>query len=221
MKILMIVSLLLLAGCAPDPFTRPPLPVLNNPNPGSICAEFAARLPARFTSDDTVVIDAPFGNEVAALGVLHVDRPAGTFELVGLNPLGVKFFDIAGDRSAATVRFALGPLMQHEDLLLAMAADIRRMYFDLVPGDDFQVDLQPTIVRYIKQKPEGRLVYEFGDEPAVLLEKRLDGFFGTVWRVRYYLYGKSPAAFPAGIVMDNNQFHYRIVVKNRDWEAGS
>jgi hypothetical protein len=221
MRLAMVISLLLLAGCAADPFTRPPLPVLNNADPKLIRADFAASLPGQFTSDDTVVIEAPFGNKLAALGVLRVDRAAGTFELVGLNPIGVKFFDIAGDRTTATVRYAIPPLMQHEDLLLSMATDIRRMYFDLVPGDDFEVYIQPTFVRYSQHTPDGKLVYEFGDTPTVLLEKRIDGFFGTVWRVRYYLYGPSArAAFPAGIVMDNNQFHYRIVVKNRDWEVG-
>jgi len=56
-------------------------------------------------------------------------------------------------------------------------------------------------------------------DPAVLLQKQLDGFFGPTWRVRYYDYrpGDGGRLFPHGIVMDNFQFHYRIIIKNRDW----
>jgi hypothetical protein len=55
----------------------------------------------------------------------------------------------------------------------------------------------------------------------VLLEKRLEGFWGTIWRVRYYRYApESGGLYPRGIVMDNERFHYRIIVKNRDVDFG-
>lgn len=219
-KCLAMLFLLIAAGCASDPFTRPPLPDLVNPDPKSIVEQFANSLPRQFTSEDNVVIQAPFGNQIAVLGVLKVDRDAGTFELIGLNPLGVKFFDIASNEHDSTIRFAIPPLLEHRDLLLSIAADIRLIYFNPTPESGLDVQIEPKIVRFSKNTSDGKLVYEFGDIPGVLLEKRMDALFGATWRVRYYQYAvQSGELFPHGIVMDNNRFHYRIIIKNSDWTS--
>jgi hypothetical protein len=208
----------ILMGCAAEPFTRPPLPRLKNPNPGAIRVQLAHSLPDRFTSDDTVIIQIPFHNDLAVLGVLRVDRPAGTFELVGLNQLGVKLFHVAGDSHGDMIRYAVPPLMEHKDLLMAIAEDIRRMFLDLVPTSAAETDTDSTTIEYSEETPQGKMVYEVGDSPPILLEKRLTGFFGTKWRVRYYRYHSfSSTLYPRGIVMDNGHYHYRIIVKNRDW----
>ena len=166
-----------------------------------------------------MIIQAPFHNNLAVLGVLRVNRVAGTFELVGLNHLGVKLFDLSGDRRGTTVRFAIPPLAKQQDVLVAIGEDIRRMYFDLVPGQGAEAQIERTDVKFTQKESGGRLVYLFGGQPGVLLEKRMIGFFGAVWRVRYYRYkSQETSLYPAGIVMDNNQFFYRIIVKNRDRE---
>ena len=215
MKLRYALLLLLIAGCAAEPFPAEKLPILANPDPNSMRDQFARSLPPRFISDDTVIVEAPFHEKLAILGVLKVDRAAGTFELVALNQLGLKLFHVAGDRTTSTIRFALPPLMEHKDLLLSLAGDIRRMYFDLVPDGDARSRVEPTDVQF----GEGNLVYVLGGEPPVLVEKRQDGFFGPVWRARYFQYApQSGGLYPHGIVMDNYQFHYRIVIRNRDWE---
>jgi hypothetical protein len=54
----------------------------------------------------------------------------------------------------------------------------------------------------------------------VLLEKRFAGWLGTIWRVRYFDYAISNGSlYPRGVVMDNAQYHYRIVIKNRQWQT--
>jgi hypothetical protein len=212
--------LILVAGCGSEPFQREPLPRLLNPDPRAIRDGFARQIPPRFTSDDTVIIQAPFHDDLAVLGVLRVDRAAGTFELVALNQIGVKLFHVAGDRTTATVRFAIPPLMAHEDLLLAVAQDIRRMYFDLISNAAAQTQISPTMVIFRESTSDGTVEKDFGGNPPVLLEKQLNGLFGPVWKVSYYEYREqSGGLYPRGIVMDNHQYHYRIIVKNRDWEA--
>jgi hypothetical protein len=212
-----LALILLTAGCAVEPFTREPLPVLKNPNPSVMRDSFAHTISKHFDSDDTVIIEAPFNHDLEVLGVLRVDRPAGTFELIGLNPLAVKFFDISSDRQGTTIRYAIAPLLAHREILLSIARDIRRMYFDLTPTENAKAEVEPTKVRFTEKTPDGTLVYEFGGDPPVPLEKRLDGFFGTIWRVRYFQYASTGSSlYPRGIVMDNSRFHYRIIVKNRD-----
>jgi hypothetical protein len=205
-------------GCAPAPFTRGPLPVLNNPDPQAMRDSFAHSIPRRFISDDTVLILAPF-HKLAVLGVVRVDRVAGTFDLVGLNQLGVQLFAVGGDRTNSFVHFAIPPLDQHRDLLLAIAGDVRRMYFDLLPSPVARIELVRTFVRFNQRNPDGTLIFEMGGSPSILLEKRQAGFFGTIWRVQYFDYIAAPGGlYPRGIVMDNSRYLYRIVVKNRDWQ---
>ena len=211
--------LLFLIGCAPEPFVRQPLPLLKNVNPIDMRDSFARTIPPRFISDDTVIIHAPF-HHLAVLGVLRVDRAAGTFELAGLNQLGVRIFEVGGDRSGNTVRFAIPPLDQQRQILLSIAADVRSMYFDLLPADGAKVDLRPTYIRFREPTGQGTSIYEFGGQPRVLLEKRFAGWLGTVWRVRYFEYAQRDGLlYPRGVVMDNAQYHYRIIVKNRQWQS--
>jgi Protein of unknown function (DUF3261) len=207
-----------IGGCAAEPFERPPLPILNDPNPAAMRTNFAHSLADKFTSDDTIVIDAPF-HKMTILGVLEVDRKARTFELVGLNPMGVELFHLSGDVGGTKIQSALPPLMEEKEILLSIGKDIRRMYFDLVPGEQSGTDVGSTIVRFTEKTSDGSMVYEMGGVPTVLLEKRLAGCFGATWRVRYYQYtAEDGGLYPRGIVMDNAHYHYRIIVKNRDWQ---
>jgi hypothetical protein len=212
-----LLLMLLTGGCAVEPFIREPLPALKDPNPSAMRDSFSHTVSNHFDSDDTIIIEAPFNHDLEVLGVLRVERPAGTFELIGLNPLAVKFFDLSSDRQGPTIRYAITPLLAHREILLSIAQDIRRMYFDLTPTENAKAEVEPTMVRFTEKTPDGTLLYEFGGDPPVLLGKRLDGFFGTIWRVRYFQYASAGTSlYPRGIVMDNSRFHYRIIVKNRD-----
>jgi hypothetical protein len=217
--VLCFAALLLLVGCRAEPFVRAPLPVLVDPDPQAIRRQFTQMLPDPFTSDDTVIVQAPFHDDLAVLGVLNVDRKAGTFELYGLNQLGVQFFHVGGDRSSVTIRDAVPPLMAHQEILLSIGRDIQRIYFDPDPGPAAASSISTTQVTFMRKTREGSIEYQFGSQPIVLLQKQLGGCFGATWRVRYYDYraGDTGKLFPSGIVMDNFQFHYRIIIKNRDW----
>jgi predicted exporter len=216
----LLLFVCLLTGCRAEPFERPPLPTLHNANPTLIRENFAAAIPDHFTSDDTVVVRAPFNNNIAVLGVLRVDHRAGTFEFYGLNHLGVEFFHVGGDRHRADVRSALPPLENYRYILLSLANDIRNIYLDVVPAPHFKTQNTSKEVIYYSRSEGGTLYYEFGGEPTVLLEKRLQGFWGNKWRARYYDYRPhNGKLYPHGITMDNGHYFYRIVIKNRDWSV--
>ena len=216
----MPLLLALICGCEADPYQRPPLPILVNPDPNRMCQDVAATLDDHFISDDTVIIHAPFRDDIAVLGVLRVDRLAGTFELVGLNHLGIQLFALSGSGPLTTIRFAAPPLSDQQDVLLSIAQDMRRMYFDLLPAADARAEIQPTQIQYRQDSAGQTLIYELGDTPPVLLEKRCEGLLGTLWQVRYFKYVGTPGKLhPSIIVMDNHTYHYRIVVKNRQWSV--
>jgi hypothetical protein len=209
----------LIAGCAKEPFEPNPTPVLQSPQPAAMRDTFARTLPNGFTSDDTIIIQAPFHNDLAVLGVLRVDRSKGTFELVALNHMGIKLFDLRGDRKDVSLVFVLPPLVGLKDILLSIAHDIQHMYIDLIPASGAEETIHSKDVKFTQETPDGTVIYKFGGDPSILLEKRLTGFFGTIWRVRYFRYtSESGGLYPRGIVMDNSRYHYRIIVKNRDVE---
>ena len=213
--------LCLMAGCADGPFVRKPMPVLQNPDPQAIRKDFEANTPKRLLTDDTVIIDSIIG-KMAGLGCLKVDRDAGTFELLCMNHMGVQLFYLGGDRKQTTIHYAVPPLLERKEILLAMAQDIRRMYFDLVPDPADSTVIGSRNVRYIDNQRFGELVYEFGGEDRALVEKSFISHHRTIWRVRYYDFTPAPNArglHPRGMVLDNYQYHYTIVVKNRSWQA--
>jgi len=219
LRIVGLISFMALASCAKEPFQRGPMVALQNPDPMAIRQSFGRSMPLRFTTDDTMIVQAPFHNDIAILDVLRVDREAGSFELVGLNQTGVKLFDLRGDRRGVAIVFAITPLMNHQDLLLAVAKDFQHIFLDLIPGNGAKTEIDPNSVRFTQKTDDGTLTYEFGGDPAILMEKRLSGFFGSIWDVGYYQYEPTTTGlYPRGIVMDNSRYHYRIIVKNHDVE---
>ena len=180
---------------------------------------FARALPNRFISDDTIIIQAPFHDDLAVLDVLRVDRVAGKFELIALNHLGIKLFDLSGDRDNVSVGYVLPPLMGEKDILISIGHDVANMYLDQIPTDGAKTEVGSNKIVFSDKQSGGTLVYEFGGGPLVLLDKHLDGWFWTKWRVRYFRYSTEfGGLYPRGIVMDNGHYHYRIIVKNRDVE---
>jgi hypothetical protein len=166
--------------------------------------------------DVSIIVEPPLHDSISALGELVVDRSADTFQFVALDHLGVTLLQISGDRNGSSVDYAVPELAEHKELLDALGHEIRGMYFDLVPSPMAQPDISENAVWYSDKTPEGTVQYELAGQPTVLLEKRLDGFLGPLWRMRYYQYTRTPlGVYPYGIVMDNDRYHYRIIVKNR------
>jgi hypothetical protein len=209
--------LAIVAGCSSQPFTRPPLPKLVKPDARAVQLDFNHALAEKFTSQDAVIISAPFRDDIAVLGVVQADRKAGTFEMAGLSQMGLELFHISGDANGnITVPTAIPPLMEQKDILLSIGRDVRRMYFDLVPPMDADYEVFPTYIEY----KSNDIFYEYGGHPIVLLKKYVSGMIWAKYKVQYYDYAESDGhLYPRGIVMDNGHYHYRIVVKNRNWQT--
>jgi hypothetical protein len=218
-RFVFVVLLATVAGCAKLPFSAEPLPALANPDPSGMRESFARALPNRFISDDTIIIQAPFHDDLAILDVLRVDRVAGKFELVALNHLGIKLFDLSGDRANVSIGYLLPPLAGEKDILISIGHDIANMYLDPIPVEAAKTEIGSNKIVFSEKQSRGTLIYEFGGASPVLLDKHLDGWFWTKWRVRYFRYSAEfGGLYPRGIVMDNGRYHYRIIVKNRDLE---
>ena len=134
--------------------------------------------------------------------------------MIALNPLGVELFHFKSDKTGTRMTTDISVIERRRGVLLMVAQDIRHMYFDLLPSSEADTDVESTYVEF----DHDNNAWQYGGDPAVLIEKRHDWLLGTVWRVRYYEYTAAPR-YPRGIVMNNFEFHYRIIIKNLKWKA--
>jgi hypothetical protein len=204
-----LLILMFAAGCAQQSF---------NIDPAAVRESAAHHLADKFTSDDTMIIDAPFRDPMAILAVVAVDRPAGTFELVGLNHMGVQIFHLSGDRAGVHIKSAIPPLMQQKRILLSIAQDTRNMYLDVVPAENAKAKATRRGVRFSTKTNDGTLIH---DSAGIhLAEKRLKGLIRTKWRIRYADYkDENGKLHPRRIVLNNGRYFYTISVKNRQFKV--
>jgi hypothetical protein len=215
---LLTATACLAVGCAAEPFARPPLPVLKNPDPHAVRDNFQNRLPDGLDSLDPAVIRFPFVGDMTFLNQLEADRVKDTFRVSGFMPMGLLAFDLCGDRGRFVINSAVSQLMEHRELLLSIGHDLREAYLDLTPATSAAPTVWPKEVHFSQKTPDGTLSFEYAYDPPVLIEKRMSGFLGTVWRIRYYDYHLDAGGklHPRGIVLDNSRYHYQIVVRGED-----
>lgn len=210
---------LLLAGCTREAFTRGPLPKLNDPDPAALRVDWAGRQPDAFVAENSFIIHIPFRDDLAFLGIVQVDRTAGTFEFVALTQTGVQLFHVNGDATGNHIRDAIEPLKKQKKILLSFAEDIRRIYLNLTPDRSAKSSVRSKVVRFKETSGDVRSCYDFGGDPIVLLEKRFKGFIFTNWRARYFDHVSSDAGIhPQGMLVKNGRYFYRITIKNRNFE---
>lgn len=244
-----------LAGCASEPFKRQTVVPMGVTSPQQVLEKLAHGLPTSIVTDDTVVIQAPFRDDMAVLSVVKIDRINVTLELMGMSHTGVKLFHVAYENGKPVIRYAAPPLADQKQVLESLATDSWHIYFDLLPELAAWKKTSWDKMAFERKTEQGTLKYTLmriakdKTSPArtVLAEKKLATWTGTKWRVRYFHYSQQPEPaakpkvsltapadlknppaatpeledniklHPAGIVLDNEKYHYRIIVKNRSW----
>lgn len=228
-----LVAMLMAVGCQSQPFERETLTPLGEQSSMSVLFDVMYTTPAQLVTDDTVVIEIPFHDDLALISVARVDRSTQSLQLLGMNHLGVKLFHVAHDGRSPSVVFAAGPLEERKDILLSIAQDTWRIYFDVTPQFETSARRHDTTLVMKRKTDEGTLSFTIAGHPGRLIEKKLSTWWGDRWRISYFNYqpvkeagqlaeGKVRMLHPAGIVLDNSKYHYRIIVHNRKWrEVGS
>lgn len=217
------IALAMIAGCFRPPFERVELVPLGDVEPLEIADEFEARLPEYIETESDSIRFKFLWEDISALGYARIDREARTFEVLCMNHVGVQLFHISGTEDASTLRFALPQLKDIPGFVESLGEDIRRIYFDMVPGPDADIRLSKKRLTWREELEDGRLEYVFGGEPPVLIEKRFrSGLLRrTRWSVEYFEYGdESGPLFPRGVVLHNRQHRYRLIIRTRNVSFG-
>jgi hypothetical protein len=214
---LMILAIaMLLAGCATEHFKRPPEVSISGIPPEQLLERFKGSLPETVNSLNSVAFDYA-GISFLGLGFVEIDRSKGTFRVICLNPMGVKLFDLSGDRSSTTTNFALEPLAKFGNIGEAVASDIRRIYFDLLPAPAAEPRRGEYRVSYGKATPTGYLEQIYAGVDGDLVEKRFyyDQFIS--WQVTYHDYRNIKGKrYPYGIVLTNFRDGYQLVIREKE-----
>jgi hypothetical protein len=173
-------------------------------------------VPEKQTSLTSVVFDYA-GMTFLGVGFVTVDRAARTFRVVCLNPMGVKILDLSGDDAGVETNFVLEPLARAGDLGAAVAADIRRIYLDLVPAPDAVPCRGETRVDFRQNVPGGVLEHRFAGPAGDLVRKRFFADQALSWEASYFDYaGQDGARVPRGIVLTNYRAGYELVVREKE-----
>jgi hypothetical protein len=215
--LLICVSLALVSGCARAPFPETPLAPLRVGDPAGVVERFRERMPERFQLLDSVVFDYNWMT-FSGLGASEIDRARGSFKVACMNPMGVKLFELSGDRGGTVAGYSIAAFNKYGDLAAAVGGDIRRIYFDLVPSSGAVVWKRKRELVFRQWAGRGLLEYVFAGAEGDLVEKNYYENNGLAWRVSYYEYvDQGGKRLPRGIVLVHYDYGYRLTVRRREF----
>ena len=203
-------------GCSSIPFQSIAYVPVDAVQPAAVREEFAMSLPLKFQLINTIVFQ--YGRQaISAIGYTAVDTSKKVFTVAGLNPMGVKLFELSGDVNNVECRFAIEQFTLRGNFADAVADDIRRIYFDRIPGPEAEVYKKKYKIIFRQPTSEGIMEYVFGGIDNVLIEKRYYNGDRRVWSVSYYEYCREKGKlFPAGIILTHYEYRYQLVVRLKE-----
>lgn len=204
------------AGCGSIPFRETQFISVESVNPIKARDEFAENLPSQFQVIDSIIFQNKWGG-ITAIGYTEVDTIDKEFTVVGLNPLGVKLFELIGDSDNVTRIFALKEFSRRGDIALAIANDIRRIYFDRIPPPEARIYKEKYKIIFRQDDPNGSLEHIFAGEDNRLIEKRYFRGEKNIWNVSYYEYHwNNGKLYPGGIILNHYQYRYKLIIQLKE-----
>jgi hypothetical protein len=206
--------LVLAAGCATNrPFQPVPLQPIAPGSAETVYDSVRASLPTRFTVLTSVVFEYR-GRSMTAMGLTRVDTDANTVSVVAMSPMGAKLFELRADAAGVEAVFVAEELKERADPTGTIAGDIRAVYLDPLPARDAKGWTEESVAVFQEETTDGRVEHVLGGDPPVLVEKRLSGKRGTVWRVTYHEYVEQDGKrYPGGIVLRHCRYGYSLVIR--------
>jgi hypothetical protein len=134
-----------------------------------------------------------------------------------MNPLGVKLFELSGDRNIVTNHYTIAAFSRYDELTTAVGADIKRIYFDLIPSADARIWRRRYSVSFRQPSGGGTLEYVFAGAAGDLIEKNYYAEDGIAWRASYYEYREQNGKrWPRGIIFINYHYGYRLTIRQKE-----
>ena len=211
-----IVCLVFIGGCETLPFRQEPAVNLENPDPALIRRVFREGSAGHFRLINTIVFDYN-GRAFSGIGFVEVDAAEKSFALSCINQVGIKLFELSFDKNGLTTHFALPEFSSRGNFSGVVGEDIQRIYFDLVPSADAEIEIKKSSVLFRQTVGKGIQEYVFSGPERRLTEKTYYEDGNPVWRVSFYEYmEKDGKAYPGGTIFKNYLYGYRLIVRLKE-----
>ena len=214
--VVLFILQVFIAGCSSVPFQKTSLVPLDSVDPRSMVERFHSDIPDSFELLSTVVFEYN-GRKFTAIGTVQINRSDGVFKVAGMNPMGVKLFELSGDQRSVTSHYSIVDFSRYGDIATAVGGDIRRIYFDLVPGPEASIWKRGYKLIFRQPAGTGFLEYVFAGTRGELIEKNYYEEGGIIWKASYYEYREQDGKrWPQGIVFIHYQHRYRLIVRQKE-----
>lgn len=210
------LSIVFLSGCSSVPFQKTAYVPLNEDDPSIIIERFKDNLPGRFQLINTIVFMYNW-NTFSGIGYIDINTREEKFTVVCINPIGIKLFEISGDKDGVVQHFVLDKFAGEGDFVNAVGEDIKRIYFDLVPS--LKAEIKKKKFQVMTRQPwgSGIVEYIFAGADGYLVEKNYYEKDILNWRVSYYEYRqKDGKIYPRGIILKNYKYRYSLTVRLKE-----
>ncbi|MCD6328020.1 DUF3261 domain-containing protein [bacterium] len=205
-----------LAGCSRVPFERVKYVSVKGDSPTDIREQFAEDLHNEQYLTCSIVFRFGF-RAYAALGLLAVNDEQKTFTAVGLSPVGLKLFELAGNADAIDSSFAIEQFSRMPNWAQNIAGDIRAIYFDRVPPTSAQVKKSRNRVTFVSKDEARTLEYVFAGPHKALVRKRCFEDGRLVRTIHYREYTRrNGKLYPDGILLKNHRGCYSLIIRLKE-----
>jgi len=212
MKAFLLLTLVLITGCAGTPFKATPGVALDRTLTTCQLAHHAwPEQNRRYRVKQTVLFEMR-GAKVPMTGLMDLDTRQGSIRLIAVNDLGVKFFDLQLNHENETLHYLLPELARFPDFDKVVARAVRRIF--LTPRPDGNENLRYRKQRYLMTRHDAETLtrFEFGGNGAQLLAIEQSGPEQD-WRIDYFEQrGTSAPAAPGGILLQDRHAGYRLTL---------
>jgi hypothetical protein len=216
MRRLFVIPVLVavMAGCAHAPPPNYVRDAMDEASREAVLNSFRTVVPERFNLLYVINIKYNVSNEIAALGVISVDRGTTEFTFACINSLGFKLFEAVGRDGEVTKVQAPSALMKKRRFLKTLADGLMHMYVDPIPSGDAVAVRDVDGVDFTETLGGKRLIYRFSGPGNYLAAKSFYRNRNLLWKIEYHDYElEKGLAYPGSILLDNYRKGYSIVAR--------
>ena len=214
--VFVLLMLFLMIGCESIPFKKALDEPYYSANPAMLRERFQASIPERLRLLNTIVFEYNW-KTFSGIGFVEVDAAERTCSLVCINQMGMKLFELSIDKDSINTLFALPEFTAKGNFGKMVGEDIKRIYFDLVPSGEAEVDKKKFSVAFRQREGAGTAEYVFSGPDRYLTEKTYYENGSPVWRVSFYEYlNKNGKIYPGGTILKNYLYGYRLIVRLKE-----
>lgn len=209
-------AIIFIAGCGSIPFQDTARVSLESENPLDVLERFREASPESFRLLTTVVFQYNM-DKLSGIGYVDINTRKKAFTVVCINAMGVKLFELSGDKDKTVSHFTLEELNKKGDFAAVIGEDIRRIYFDSAPSSGANIRKKKFKIIFEQPYGPGVMEYVFAGTGGNMVEKNYYEDNTLIWRVSFYEYRqKDGKIYPGGIILKNYKYGYSLTVRLKE-----